>query len=96
MATIGVGYADGWLRSLAGSGQASWRGKSLPFIGRVSMDLITLDAGAAPELAPGDAVELMGDARPVDVVADEARTNGYEILTRLGGRFARTYRPAAA
>ena len=96
VATIGVGYADGWLRSLSARGAAAWQGKRLPFIGRVSMDLITIDATAAPELAPGDAVELMGPARPVDEIAAEAGTNGWEILTRLGGRFARIYQPADA
>jgi alanine racemase len=94
VATIALGYADGWLRSLSGRGHALFGDKSLPFIGRVSMDLITLDATAVPALKPGDRLELLGAGRPVDGVADEAGTNGYEILTRLGARFMRTYRPA--
>ncbi len=94
VATIGVGYADGWLRALAGRGSARWRGATLPFVGRVSMDLITLDATAAPALAPGDAVELMGPNLPVDAIADAAGTNAWEVLTRLGDRFARVHLPS--
>lgn len=94
IATIAIGYADGWLRSQSGRGKAWFDGHTLPFIGRVSMDLVTLDASAVPTLRPGDRVELLGAHRAVDDVADEAATNGYEILTRLGSRFARTYRGA--
>ena len=94
MATIAVGYADGWMRSLSNRGGAHYRGKLLPFIGRVSMDLVTLDASACPELVPGNRVELLGPNRPVDAVAAEAGTIGYEVLTSLGRRFARMYRPA--
>jgi alanine racemase len=82
------------LRSLSGHGGARRGDTTLPFIGRVSMDLVTLDASAVPTLAPGDRLELLGPGRPVDAVADEAGTNGYEILTRLGARFARIYRAA--
>jgi alanine racemase len=91
VATVALGYADGWLRSLSGRGHAWHAGRRLDFIGRVSMDLITLDVSAAPDLKPGDAVEMLGANRPVDEVADEAGTNGYEVLTRLGQRFARRY-----
>lgn len=94
VATIAIGYADGWLRSLSGRGLAVHRDRPLPFIGRVSMDLVTLDATTAPDLVAGDRVELMGSANPVDTVADAAGTNGYEILTRLGARFTRRYRDA--
>lgn len=93
VATIALGYADGWLRNLSGRGAARMGDHTLPFIGRVSMDLITLDATAMPTLKPGDRLELLGPGRPVDAVADEAGTNGYEVLTRLGSRFSRTYRP---
>lgn len=94
VATIACGYADGWLRGLSNRGGAVFAGHVLPFIGRVSMDLITLDATNVRNLAVGDHVELLGPARPVDVIADEAGTNGWEILTRLGNRAARSYRPA--
>lgn len=93
IATIAVGYADGWLRSLSGRGFAFVDGVQVPIAGRVSMDSITLDVtGIAPErVVPGAEVELMGDHQPVDAVAALAGTIGYEVLTRLGGRFHRRY-----
>jgi alanine racemase len=95
IATIGCGYADGWLRSLSNRGSAFIGATRVPVVGRVSMDLITLDVTAVPALAPGHRVELMGPHLPVDEVADAAGTNGYEVLTRLGARFHRVYVPAA-
>ncbi len=93
IATIAVGYADGWLRSLSGRGFAFVDGVKVPIAGRVSMDSITLDVtGIAPErVAPGSEVELMGAHQPVDEVAALAGTIGYEVLTRLGTRFHRRY-----
>ena len=91
VATVAAGYADGWLRTLSNRGGAYYGDVRVPFIGRVSMDLITLDVTAAPHAKPGDAVELMGEHLPVDVVAELAGTIGYEVMTRLGRRFARVY-----
>jgi alanine racemase len=91
VATIAAGYADGWLRSLSNRGFALFGGVKLPFIGRVSMDLITIDASSVPQLKPGDFVELMGPTLTADHVADIAGTIGYEVLTRLGARFHPRY-----
>ncbi len=91
IATIGVGYADGWLRSHSNHGHAVFDGAMLPLVGRVSMDLTTLDATDCPALREGDWVELIGPARPVDEVAQAAGTNGYEILTSLGRRYRRAW-----
>lgn len=91
IATIGVGYADGWLRSHTNRGHAIFDGAMLPLVGRVSMDLITLDASGCPALREGDMVELIGPTRPVDAVAQAAGTNGYEILTSLGRRYHRVW-----
>lgn len=96
VATIACGYADGWLRSLSGRGAAYIGEKRIPFLGRVSMDLITLDVSDAPDALPGRMVELLGSRMTVDEVADIAGTNGYEVLTRLGKRFARSYLEPAA
>ncbi|MBL8807693.1 MAG: alanine racemase [Rhodospirillales bacterium] len=96
VATIACGYADGWLRSLSGRGAAFIGDRQVPFLGRVSMDLITLDVTDAPGAVPGTMVELLGPRMTVDEVADRAGTNGYEVLTRLGRRFARAYREPAA
>ncbi|MFN8983878.1 MAG: alanine racemase [Alphaproteobacteria bacterium] len=92
IATIAVGYADGYLRSLSGRGVAAYRDMILPMVGRVSMDLITLDVTEAPGLAPGDRVTLIGGAAPSpDDLAAQAGTIGYEILTSLGDRYRRDY-----
>lgn len=95
IATIAAGYADGIPRSAGGRGAAFFDGIALPFAGRVSMDLITLDATAAPRLAEGDMVELLGPSQGVDALASAAGTIGYEILTSLGRRFALRYKEPA-
>jgi len=93
IATVSVGYADGWLRSLSGRGFAFVDGVKVPVVGRVSMDSMGMDVtGIAPErVVPGAEVELMGAHQPVDEVAALAGTIGYEVLTRLGSRFHRRY-----
>lgn len=96
IATIAVGYADGWPRHLGGRGSAFIDGRRVPIAGRVSMDSITLDVtGIAPQhLRPGAPVELLGPHQTIDDVAADAGTISYEILTQLGGRYARRYQPA--
>lgn len=93
IATVAYGYADGYLRSGSGKGAAFLSGHSLPLLGRVSMDLITLDATDLPDalVHPGAMVELIGPSRSVDAVASDAGTIGYEILTDLGRRADRIY-----
>ena len=93
IATIGVGYADGWLRHLSNRGAAYYKGVRLPIAGRVSMDSITLDITALPDgtLKAGDVVELIGPHQPLEAVARDAETIPYEILTSLGRRYAREW-----
>lgn len=93
IATVAVGYADGWQRSLSGRGQAAIDGVVVPVVGRVSMDSMGLDVTGIPaqRVVPGAEVELMGETLPVDDVAALAGTIGYEVLTRLGSRFHRRY-----
>jgi len=93
IATIAIGYADGWLRALSGRGSAYIDGVRVPVAGTVSMDSITLDVTGMPDarLQPGMSVELLGPHQHVDDVAAEAGTIGYEVLTRLGARFERRY-----
>jgi alanine racemase len=97
LATVAIGYADGWLRSLSHRGSGRLGGKRLPLLGRVSMDLVVLDVSAAdPSLArPGGFIELLDDDYGVDAVAADAGTIGYEILTALGRRCHRVYRGEA-
>lgn len=96
IATIAAGYADGLLRAMGGRFRAWVDDTALPAVGRVSMDLITLDATAAPGLRPGDTVRLLGPRQGVDVLADAAGSIGYEILTSLGTRWPRRYEGAQA
>lgn len=92
LATVAVGYGDGYLRSLSNSGFASLDGVRVPVVGRVSMDLITLDVtDAADRAKPGAWVDLIGPGATVDDLAAAAGTIGYEILTGLGARYRRTY-----
>jgi len=93
IATVSVGYADGFLRSLSNRGSAAMGGVTAPIVGRVSMDLLTLDVSAAPpeSARPGAMVELIGPSRSIDDVAAEAGTIPYEILTALGPRYERHY-----
>ncbi len=92
--TAGVGYADGFLRSLSNRGHGYISDIRVPLVGRVSMDLITFDASAVPGdlLYPGAEVELIGPHVSIDAVAADAGTIGYEILTSLGARYQRIYR----
>jgi alanine racemase len=93
IATVGVGYADGWLRGMSNRGVVFIDGKAAPMVGTVSMDSITIDVTgiAAERLQAGALVELIGPSRPVDDVARLAGTIGYEILTGLGMRYYREY-----
>ena len=103
IAVVGLGYADGFLRSLSGSnshggGRAFVRGQLMPVVGRVSMDMFELDItdlGSNIPL-PGEMVEVLGPHVSIDDQADPAGTIGYEILTSLKGRYPRTYVNSAA
>ncbi|HXQ50948.1 MAG TPA: alanine racemase [Stellaceae bacterium] len=94
IATIAVGYADGWLRSSSHRGSAGIAGQRIPVVGRISMDLMTLDVtGIDPDAArPGALVDLLDDHWGVDDAAASAGTIGYEILTSIGRRALRLYR----
>jgi alanine racemase len=94
IATAGIGYADGWHRSLSGRAKAFFDGTPVPLVGRVSMDLTTFDVTELPAVVPGEWLEIIGPAQTPDDVAIAAGTNGYEILTSLGRRFHRIYRHA--
>jgi len=93
VATIPVGYADGYLRALSNKGTGHIGKIPVPVVGRVSMDLITLDVTGVPDhlCRPGQLVDLIGPENTVDRVAAAAGTIGYEILTSLGRRYHRAY-----
>ncbi|MGO4683480.1 alanine racemase [Hyphomicrobium sp. 2TAF46] len=98
IATIAAGYADGVPRSASApdgkpGGQVLISGHLAPIVGRVSMDLITVDVTDLPEGAarPGEFAKLIGDGLTIEDAGFAAGTIGYEILTRLGHRFTRLY-----
>lgn len=84
VATVALGYADGVPRSFAGAGQLWAGGRPRPILGRISMDLIVIDATDGPALAPGDRAELLGPNQSLASVAQASATISYEILCALG------------
>jgi alanine racemase len=98
VATVSVGYADGFFRSLSTkdgeTGFVAYVGPhAAPILGRVSMDLITVDVTDVPEAhaARGGWVELMGPHVTAQALAHHAGTIDYEVLTNLGARAFRRY-----
>ncbi len=88
---VGVGYADGLPRALSNNGAASFDGRVVPLVGRVSMDLITFDITDNPRIVAGSWLELLGPDRPLAEVAGEGGISPYELLTHLGRRYARVW-----
>jgi alanine racemase len=93
IATVSVGYADGYSRSLSNKAFAYLGRHQIPLVGRVSMDLITFDITNVPiDLCKiGAWVELIGPNHSIDDVANEGDTISYEVLTNLGARYHRVY-----
>ncbi|MBM3487141.1 MAG: alanine racemase [Alphaproteobacteria bacterium] len=93
LATVAVGYADGFMRRLGDGGGGHVGDCLVPLVGRVSMDLSTFDVTAAPEAATrtGDYIDLISPRQTVDDLARAAGTIGYEVLTRLARRIHRLY-----
>lgn len=91
LATIAVGYADGYLRSLSSKGMVYIGDKAAPVVGRVSMDATTVDVTDI-DCVEGDFVDVIGDHNPPDDLAERAGTIGYEILTGLSKRYKRIYK----
>ncbi|MSO77168.1 MAG: alanine racemase [Alphaproteobacteria bacterium] len=98
LATIAVGYADGFPRASSNRGSAAVGGTRVPMVGRVSMDLIVLDVTAAPagQVHAGALVDLIGPEWTLDEAAAAAGTIAYEILTGLGRRYHRRYTGSGA
>lgn len=104
IAVAAIGYADGYMRSLSGSGvplrQANiagasgvLHGRTVPLIGRVTMDLTHFDVTDLPagSVRAGDFIELFGRNMPIEDVARAGGTIDYELLTSLGSRYERRY-----
>ena len=95
IATVPVGYGDGWRRGLTNNAELLAGGRRLPLVGTVSMDNVTLDAGAGATLRRGDPVVLIGELDGERILAEEiARRLGtinYEVTCCLSGRVPREH-----
>lgn len=93
VATVGIGYGDGYPRHVSGNGADVWiRGRRLPILGRITMDQMMVDATEAEEVAEGDEVEMFGHHIPVAEIAAKAGTIVWEIFTGITPRVLRVYR----
>jgi alanine racemase len=95
VATVPVGYADGYLRALSAAGKVLIRGRRYPVAGTVTMDQLMVDCGDDP-VEPGDEVVLFGEQEGQRITAEEvgawAGTIGYEIVCAVSERVPREYR----
>lgn len=93
VATIALGYADGYFRALINRTHVQLAGHRVAVIGRISMDLVTIDVTDVQEqdCQLGATVEVLGPHMTPDDLAENARTNAYEVMTALGRRYARVY-----
>jgi len=95
IATLGIGYGDGWPRAHANNGRVLVRGRPVPIVGAVSMDGLTVDLGQIDDVTYDDEFVLIGEqlgARiSAEEVAAERRTINYEVTTALRGRLPRLH-----
>ena len=94
IATIAMGYADGYFRCLGNKAAAVINGKTVPVVGRVSMDMVTLDVTGLSEqdCHAGQMVTVLGGEISAQTLAELGGTIDYEVLTSLGRRYRRVYR----
>jgi alanine racemase len=86
---VAAGYGDGYPRHAVNGTPVLVNGKKVPLVGRVSMDMLTVDLRTLPHSRPGDPVTLWGDGLPVETVAAHAGTIAYELLTGVTTRVKR-------
>jgi len=95
IATVPLGYGDGYSRLLSNHGQVLIRGRRAPVVGRVCMDQLMVDVGHIPGVQQGDEVVLVGrqgsDEIPVEELADYLGTINYEVLCMISERVPRVY-----
>ncbi|MBL4874503.1 MAG: alanine racemase [Rhodobacteraceae bacterium] len=90
IATVAGGYADGLIRAMGQDASLYAGDIRCPIVGRVSMDLITVDITDLAEIPTS--LDILNTTQTVDVLAKTAGTIGYEILTSLGNRYKRVYK----
>ncbi|ALO34645.1 alanine racemase [Colwellia sp. MT41] len=86
IATVAIGYADGYPRNAKLGTPVFIKGKVAPLVGRVSMDMITVDITDLTNINIGDTVELWGKNISIDIVAQHSDSINYELLTRVSKR----------
>jgi alanine racemase len=95
IATLGIGYGDGWPRAHANNGQTLVHGHTAPIVGAISMDGLTVDIGQIDDVTYGDEFVLIGEQMGARISADEVaierRTINYEVTTALRGRLPRLH-----
>ncbi len=92
IATLPIGYADGFIRAYAGGGSVRIRGSAAPICGRICMDQCMVDVTDIPGVHVGDEAILFGEGAPsADEIAERAGTIGYEVLCLIGKRVPRAY-----
>ena len=93
LATVALGYADGFHRTGSNRAKLFWNGRPCPVVGRVSMDLVIVDTGAIKDTKPqaGDLLEVLGPHQSIDDLARDLGTIGYETITSLGKRYERSH-----
>jgi alanine racemase len=91
VATLPVGYADGYNRLLSGQGEVLIKGRRVPLIGRICMDMCMIDVSNLKNVQPGDEVVLFGKGLPVDEIAKKIGTINYEVVCAIGKRVPRVY-----
>lgn len=96
IATVPIGYGDGWRRGLSNNADVVIRGRRYPLVGTVSMDNLTVDVGPDSDVRPGDEVLLLGGGISAEEVAGRLDTINYEVTTGLLPRTERTYHHGAA
>jgi len=98
IATLPVGYAGGYNRRLSNRGEVLVRGRRAPVVGRVSMDLVTIDVTDIPDATPGDEVVLLGrqdgEEIAVEELAAKLDTISYEVFCNISARVPRVFHPS--
>ena len=91
VATVPIGYGDGWRRGLTNDAEVVIGGRRHPLIGTVSMDNVTIDLGPETDVGVGDEVTLIGGGILAEEVAQRLGTINYEITCGLSARVRREH-----
>ena len=91
VATLPLGYGDGYRRALANKGEVLVRGRRVPVIGRICMDMCMIDVSDVPDVQAGDEAIVFGAGLPAEEVAAKIGTINYEVVTTVGKRVPRVY-----